>query len=349
MTIRSFRAARFAGSALVAGAMSLLWNAGCGGSPSNFTQLYFSPLFGERTTTGTDPGSVSTPGSDFFAGGNRADVDPCAEPQNRKIITVSLRNFDNQDFIHYFLAFVAFVDTDDAAGAVCEEDIAFYTSFGYEFVPADTLVPFGNFCVSGPALLYFHGGGAFRGAGGSGNANLVAGIAPAQGTAPSFDNFFTASGAQVPVPDLILWHNPGTGGGAQLKVSVSDPAPCATDTTVVNVDPDCAQDAFYYVDTGDRFSGSNTLGLNSGRRTPNEIQGTGCECGAFSPTNFAQELAPSGTSAAQSRCNEFLRGGRIDFAFIRDDRDPPIPQLLWRVTDSAGSVAHEFDPRADIP
>lgn len=349
MTIRCSRAVQFALAFASAGAMSLLWSAGCGGSSSDYVQLFNTPLFGERTTTGTGTDNISTPGSDFFSGGGRTNTDPCDEPQSRKIITISMRSYDTADYIHYFLALVAFVETDEFTGAVCQDDIAFYTSFGYEFIPDGSAVPFGNYCISGPALLYFHGAGAFRGAGGSGDANLVAGIKPAQGTAPSFDNFFTSSGAQVPVPDLILWHNPGTGGGAQLKVSRSNPDPCSTGTTVANVDTDCAQDAFYYVDSGDRFSGSNTLGLNSGRRTPNEIQGTGCECGAFSATNFTQELAPSGTSAAQARCNEFLRGGRIDFAFIRDDLDPPIPQLLWRVTDAAGSVAHDFDPRADLP
>jgi hypothetical protein len=44
-----------------------------------------------------------------------------------------------------------------------------------------------------------------------------------------------------------------------------------------------------------------------------------------------------------------LRGGRIDYVFVRDDVDPPYPQLLWRVTDGNGSVAHNYDPDSSVP
>jgi hypothetical protein len=44
----------------------------------------------------------------------------------------------------------------------------------------------------------------------------------------------------------------------------------------------------------------------------------------------------------------FFRGGRIDYVFLREDTDPPFPQLVWRVTDSAGTRAQDFDPRANI-
>jgi hypothetical protein len=118
---------------------------------------------------------------------------------------------------------------------------------------------------------------------------------------------------------------------------------------VGNADPDCNQDAFYYVDEFDMMIGSIDieLGFGAGRRVPSEIQGTGCACTGFQDPY--QHLAPSGVAASSAACNEFLRGGRIEYVFVRDDTNPPYPQLLWRVTDQAGAEVHNFDPRANIP
>ncbi|TWT41196.1 hypothetical protein RAS1_38900 [Phycisphaerae bacterium RAS1] len=274
--------------------------------------------------------------------GNRSDADPCSLPQPQKFIRISMRN-QAPDFIHYFLALIAFVRSDTHPdGVVCEDDIGLYTAFGYQQVVDGQSQAFGNECIVGPALIYFHRSGQFRSAGAT--INLASGIGPAQGSTPTFDTFFTSAGAQVPVPNQILFHNPGTGEGAGLKVSRGSPDPCAN--VIGLLDPACQQDAFYYVDEGDLLAGSRGLGQNSGRRIPAEIQGTACQClGAGIPF---QVVAPSNTAATATLCDEFVRGARIEYVFFREDRTPPFPQLVWRVTDSGGQVVHDFDSRAPV-
>jgi hypothetical protein len=79
---------------------------------------------------------------------------------------------------------------------------------------------------------------------------------------------------------------------------------------------------------------------------PGDIQGSACQCRGLA--QGYQRLASASSSASAAQCDEFFRGGRIDYVFIKDDTDPPYPQLLWRVTDSAGARAHDFDSRASI-
>jgi len=327
---------------LVVGAALTL---GCAGSRTPLS-LIGNP-FTFVGSSGTPGGAAAGGESSFFDSGSRINVDPCSEPESRKFVRISMRNLATDSYIHYFLALIAFVNSDTYPdGAVCPDDIDLYTSFGYSEISEGAALEFGHYCIEGPALIYFHRAGQFRRGGGAGGSQLASAIAPAQGTNATFDSFFTSSGARVPVPNLILFHNPGTGEGANLKVSLSNPAPCDTGQVVI-ADPDCAQDAFYYVDEFDQLAGSIQLGVNSGRRTPSEIQGTGCQCTGFQDP--FQTLAPSGTSAANARCYEFLRGGLIEYVFVRDDREPPFPQLLWRVTDQSGAEVHDFDPRAEIP
>ena len=330
------------GTLATAGSIAAL---GCIGGPGGASALLVGPLFSQRVTANADgaTGGVDTGGSGFFNTGNRANLDPCEETNVRKFITISMRNFA-PDHIHYFLALVAFVDTDTQVGAVCADDIELYTDFGYTFVPENSTREFGDYCFSGPALIYFHKNGNFRGGSGFGSDEFASGIAPAQGNSPSFDAFFTSAGARVPVPDQILFHNPGTGEGAALQIAQLTGSPCTS--ILVPNSSQCSLDAFYYVDEFDLLTGSTAVGAGSGRRVPNEIQGTGCTVGfqeAFST------LAPSGTTALTATDNEFLRGGRVEFTFIREDLNPPIPQLLWRVTDAGGSVVHEPDTRANLP
>jgi hypothetical protein len=326
----------------------LTWSAGCGGGAAALF-LLGSPLFTERpTTTGTGDtggGGGTTDGGGFFGGGGRTTRDPCEEANNRKFVTISMRNQASLDFIHYFLLLVAFVDTDAQSGAVCQDDINLYTDFGYSFIPEGSQREFGDYCIEGPALLYFHESGNFRLGGGTGTDQFASAISPAQGNTPTFDSFFDSAGAMVPVPNQILFHNPGTGEGAALQVAPLTPNPCST-VVIGGATSQCSLDAFYYVDENDRLAGTTALGPGSARRVPNEIQGTGCLAG-FQEA-FAS-LAPSGTTASTAQNNEFLRGGRIEFVFIRQDLEPPIPQLLWRVTDASGVLVHDFDPRADIP
>ncbi len=149
----------------------------------------------------------------------------------------------------------------------------------------------------------------------------------------------------VPVPDEIYFHNPGTGEGDALQISQNATAPCAD--LIVLGDAECDQDAFYYVDENDLLTGSVELGVGSARRIPSEIQDTGCECAGFQDP--FQVLAPSGTGALDADCNEFLRGGLIEYVFVREDTNPPFPQLLWRVTDQSGAEVHDFDPRGPLP
>ncbi len=331
--------------------LSAGWSTGCiggGGGTLDALALLGSPLFSGfvgRSPTGdgsTDDGG----GSGFFGGGGRTNTDPCEESLSRKFVRITMRNQAQDDFIHYFLVLIAFVNGDTYPdGAVCVDDIPLYTSFGYTEVPEGASVEFGSYCITGPALLYFHQSGGFRRGGAGGTSSLAAAIAPAQGSNPSFDAFFNSAGAQVPVPNLIAFHNPGSGEGAALKISRSAAAPCDTATPQFG-DPLCDQDAFYYVDDQDRLSGSSALGIGSGRRVPSEIQGTSCECLGFN-TPF-QSLAPSSVTAASARCNEFVRGGRIEYAFLRNDTNPPFPQLVWRVTDASGATVQNFDERANL-
>jgi hypothetical protein len=288
---------------------------------------------------GTDGGGGTPP-----SGGATTD-DPCELSEALKVVRISMRNQDPDVYIHYFVAFVAFIHDPDAevpsTGAVCPDDISFYRQNGYSIQIADgDQTTFGNYCINGPALIYFHESGRFRAAGGTG---LASAIAPANGEVPTYDSFFTASGADIPVPNIILFHNPGTGEGAALKVSNNAVNPC--DPDALGGTPNCQQDAFYYVSEDDRPIGSPQLGFGSFRRAPAEIQGTGCQQGL---QDARQRLAPIGTTAAQASDNQFLRGGEIEYVFIRQDTDPPIPQLLWQVRDSRGAEAHDFDPRADL-
>ncbi len=318
--------------------------AGCGGGPLDPFGGNPFPYGGGGTVTGPGTAGRTTGGITTGAGGS---ADPCTLSQAQKLVRISMRNMDSTDYVHYFLVLIAFVNgTTYPNGAVCANDIAFYTAFGYTSVAEGSAVEFGNYCIQGPALYYFHRGGQFAGAGGTGASSLASAIAPAQGSTPTYDNFFGSAGAPVPVPNVILFHNPGTTAeGQALKISRNTTSPCSPGV-VVSGDPDCQQDAFYYVDETDRISGSTALGLGSGRRVPSEIQGTGCQCaGQNAPFS---SLALSGTAASTAGCSQFFRGGRIDYVFVRDDRDPPYPQLLWRVTDSGGAMAHDFDPRAGI-
>ncbi len=320
------------------------WSLGCSGADATMA-LLTAGMFGRTSiaTGGSDPNRGDLGGPGALGGGGRATGDACDEPLDRKFVTISMRSLVEDDHVHYFLVLVAFVQGETyRSGAVCPDDVATYTRFGYTQIPEGAEQAFGNFCFQGPALIYYHRQGRFRSAGGS----LESAIAPARGADASFDAFFTSAGARVPVPDLILFHNPGSGGGAGLLISRHRTDPCGDELFAGT--GACAQDSFYYVSDEGIMAGSNALGNGSGRRVPNEIQGTGCECAGRSDTPFAV-LAPSGASASDAECFEFLRGGRIEFVFIRRDQNPPIPQLLWRVTDSTGQVAHDFDSRADVP
>jgi hypothetical protein len=328
----------------VAGLLMCLWPAGCGGTGA--FQYIGSPFGTSGGSNGTSgPSTTGRSGGSSFGGADRTPLDPCAETQSRKFIRISMRNLVPDDYIHYFLVLVAYISSETyPAGAVCPDDVPLYTSFGYIQIPDGADREFGNFCIVGPALLYFHEGGQFRSAGGVGASQLASAIAPAQGTVATFDGFFTAAGAQVPVPDLIIFHNPGTGDGGRLKVSRNSANPCGMD--FVGATPACEQDAFYYVDERDFMTGSTALGPGSGRRVPNEIQDTGCAVGFNDPW---YQLAPSLVSANNVLHNEFMRGSKIDFVFVREDQDPPFPQLVWRVIDATGAVAHDFDSRANVP
>lgn len=319
---------------------------GCGGGSAQFFENFGTPY---RNTTvggtgGSGPGNTGT-GSGGL-GGTGGIIDPCDEAQLRKFVRISMRNASPDDFIHYFFVLVAFVQSDTFPdGTVCPDDIPLYTSFGYVEIPEGQQQEFGSYCFPGPALVYFHRAGQFRSAGGANQ--LASAIAPAQGSQATYDNFFNSAGAIVPVPSAIIFHNPGTGEGAALKISRNVANPCAAIVGGGTGPGLCQQDAFYYVDEEDRLVGSTALGTGSGRRVPSEIQGTACECLGFD--TGVQQLAPSNRTAANARCNEFLRGGRIDYVFIRNDTNPPIPQLVWRVTDASGGIAHNFDSRAQVP
>jgi hypothetical protein len=333
---------------------------GCGGGGTGWNAYYPWPVNtsdGSSTTTG--PGSTGTVTGGQQTAGDRTAGDPCTETLSRKFVTISMRNYA-RDYIHYFFVAVAFIDvdqTDDSVdipqfdgtpfpdGAVCSDDIGLYTQHGYSLIQSGVAKEFGDYCITGPALYYFHENGSFRVAAGTSDSGLGSAIAPAQGTLPSYDNFFTSAGAQIPVPDLILFHNPGAGSGAALKVSYPTASPCSSQDLDLG-DPPCYRDSFYYVAFDDVMVGSRALGVGSGRRVPSDIQGAGCEC--LGVSEGYQMLAPAGARATGARCNEFFRGGRIDYAFFEDDTTPAFPQLVWHVTDGSGSVAHEYSPLSPL-
>lgn len=327
---------------------------GCGGLSDAAGLLGSSIIRQNQAGTGgtTDGGTVGGDGG-FFGGGTggTGPTNPCDETLSRKFVRISMRNLNPDDFVHYFVGFVAFVNSETyPEGAVCPDDADLYTSFGYQAIAENQQVAFGTYCIEGPALLYFHRNGQFRNAGTGAGAPLASAIGPAQGEGTAFfDNFFTSAGAQVPVPNLILWHNPGGASGGSLRVSRGDPQPCAGGEFIGTFN-ECEQDAFYYVDDNDLPSGSATLGIGSSRRVPSEIQGTGCECPSIiTLTQGEQSLIPPTIAIRNRQCNTFARGGRIEYVFIRDDQTPPVPQLLWRVSDATGSVIQDFDSRVDVP
>lgn len=323
-------------SATLAGLASIV---GCGGGSDFYGAGSLFRFFANPALNPpAGPSSSGTSSGGQFGGSDRSSSDPCTEPQSRKFLRISMRNLA-PDNIHYFLALIAHVNgARYPAGAVCPDDIALYTQFGYEEISEGDTRSFGNICIEGPALLYFHEEGEFRSASG----DLAAGIEPSRGTGATFDRFFTSAGALVPVPNLILFHNPGTGPGFELKVAPTPGDPCNDSVSF----PDCLQDAFYYVGDFDLQIGTTALGVGSARRVPGEIQGTGCDCN--STGDPWQELAPSNATAASANCNEFLRGGTINYAFVRDDDTPPFPQLVWQVLDDGSSLVHDFDPRANV-
>lgn len=321
---------------------------GCaGGSFSYYQSVLGHAPFSTYAGSGDEP-QADGGGSSFFSGGSRTNIDPCSETNARKFIRISMRNLATDSYVHYFLVLVAYVNGEAyPTGAVCPDDIDLYTSWGYQEIPEGEAQEFGNLCVEGPALLYFHFSGQFRRAGGASGSQLASAIGPAQGTNATYDNFFTSGGATVPVPDRIYFHNPGAGEGAALQISWSSASPCGDAAAGVLIDSDCDQDSFYYVDESDLITGSVALGVGSGRRVPSEIQDSGCECLGFQRPY--QSLAPSGTGASNALCNEFLRGGLIEYVFVREDTNPPYPQLLWRVTDQSGAEVHDFDSRGPVP
>lgn len=345
-----FRPGLIARSALflvVGSGVCVLSQPGCTGEGMSYYQtvLGHGPF---DSYSGSSSQSQSSGGSSFFNQGGRGAVDPCSESTNRKYVRISMRSLVEGDYVHYFLVLIAYVNGETyPEGAVCADDTKIYTDAGYVEVPDGTEQTFGNYCIRGPALYYFHRGGQFRGAGsGTGTSGLSSAIGPAQGSSATYDSFFTSSGARMPIPNQIIFHNPGTGGGRSLKVSSNDADPC-NDSNNDSGDANCDQDAFYYVDESDLRTGSTALGSGAGLRVPNEIQGTGCTClGTDDPF---QSLAPSGTAASDANCNEFLRGGLIEYVFLREDTEPPFPQLIWRVFDANGGLVHDFDPSAPRP
>jgi hypothetical protein len=344
---KSLRKARrnVAAASLAAGLAVLIGCAPGWGFDTTFPLWGVSPFQTLAPGIDADAAGSNTTDSGFFSGGSTsATSDPCQESLNRKFVRISMRNHA-EDFIHYFLVLVAFENGEIYPdGAACAEDADLYTDFGYTRVNEGAAASFGNYCVTGPAFVYFHRAGRFRGTGAN---TLASAIAPAAGTNPTFDSFFTSSGAQVPAPNIIMFHNPGTGDGAQLSTRRY---PDACDQNIVTpVLDDCNLDAWYYVDQDDQFAGSNALGSGSGRRVPTEIQGTSCECGALAEGGAAGSvLAEPGVRSADVPCNAFVRGGRIEYAFVRDDTTPPYPQLLWRVTDNSGGQVHNFDSRSGL-
>lgn len=322
-----------------AGAFSLFVGLyGCSGGSD--TLLIGRSLFSDFVGTGSGGGSGGGGGGGGVGGVTdctpRGDIDPCSEPTGRKFVTISMQNLDTDDFVHYFFIAVAFqrddtadptVDPLHAFGGVCPTDSALYTQNGYTFFDSTSgdAATIGGYSFPTPVYIYFHLGGDFENAGGS----LASAIAPANSGQPTFDATFTSNGFDIPVPDLILFHNPGTGDGAALRVSTLTGIPCQ-------------RDAFYYVDDQDRRVGSNAIGTGSSRRVPNEIQGTGCRVNGSNADPF-QRLAPSCTDTNTRLLDEFARGGRIEYAFRRVDESPPIPQLVWRVTDDQGGQWQDFD------
>ncbi|MBN2447997.1 MAG: hypothetical protein JXO22_14800 [Phycisphaerae bacterium] len=346
---RSLRAPEFAGLTIVL-ACATLWCAGCMGGYQGLS-IFGSPYESTGSATAASgPGSTGFTSGGITSGNDRSNVNPCTESQSRRYIRISMRNETPEDYIHYFLVMVAYVydatGTDGYAdGAVCPDDYDLYRANGYTIeVDAGEERVFGNYCFTGPALIYYHESGRFQSTGGTTTRTLASAIGPAQGTLPTYDNFFTSAGAQLPVPNLILFHNPGTGEGANLITINNSGNPC--DTNQSTGAANCLRDAWYYVDSSDLMSGTPTSGAGSGRREPNEIQGTVCETG--DQREGWQQLAPSGVSAANAEDYEFLRGGRIDYVFIRDDQDPAFPQLVWKVVDERGAEVHDYDARSGV-
>lgn len=326
---------------------------GCGGGGVyDLLETYYGTPFYYAGTASSSSGigssGVSSGGS--LTGGSSGTTDPCDETEARKFIRISMRN-ESDDYVHYFLILVAFVNSDTYPnGAVCADDVQLYMSNGYISVAEGRYVELGGLCIPGPALYYFHRNGQFQQVSGN-TISLASAIAPGSASSPSYDATFTSAGKQIPVPDIIMFHNPGIGQGSSLLIADLPSDPCGNSGVLETVDPSCEWDSFYYVDENDRIVGSDAIGYGSGRRVPNEVQGTGCQCGISNdPYSILAPPTVSASTVADSSgyCDAFMRGGRIDYVFLREDTDPAFPQLVWRVRDASGTRVHDFDSRSGV-
>ena len=171
-------------AALAAAGWLPLLGCGSGGSAWDIIGSAFSYSSGGSTDTG--PTTTGRTGGSTFGQADRTPVDPCTESLARKFITISMRNYCT-DYIHYFFVAIAFVDVDETAegvvipsfdstqfpdGAVCPDDVSLYLQNGYQQIRAGEQLEFGDYCLTGPALYYYHRGGRFRISAGSGSTGL---------------------------------------------------------------------------------------------------------------------------------------------------------------------------------
>ncbi len=300
-----------------------------------------------------------------------ATVNVSVSAGSSRSIRLTLENQDPNRYIHYHLHLIAFRE-DIPVG-----DESRYEAFGYEWFPAGVQFGCYNFSHARGLYYYYHEEGRFR-------ANLdntndstnpvLSGIEPASPSSNSLDRFF--ADRVVPVPSLILFHDPGSSVPSQFNRLNRSNGISALVTSVLACAPTCfacSQPSWYYVTAADLPAGQIPGSCAGASRTditrflrffrvPAETQDNVCgECaGLTTPfpaqdTSAAHWLQSTAVNAAvypnpaqtpsNSDCFEYFIGAQVRYVFtnagdILPTTATPGPSLKWEVTTTSGDVIH---------
>jgi len=291
-------------------------------------------------------------------------------PTNRNIY-LTLQNAVTDRYIHYHLHLIAFRE-DVAPG-----DESRYESFGYRMYTSPQTIGCYTFpaTVARPLFYYYHQNGRFRTEITDTSRPLLSGIQSAvSATQPRLDPFF--AGRVVPVPSLILFHDPRNTVPSPFDQNRNSHTINSTLANVTNCTASCeicSRASWYYVTATDVPSGFPGLGCTRGRdpsdnsrilryfRVPAETQDTVCwDCssaaGNLPPigvdtsavhwlhnTAVGQAVWPNPAGSTSLQCFEYYLGSFVTYTFTNaGDTAPagtsPPPSLKWEVRTPSGIV-----------
>ncbi len=292
-----------------------------------------------------------------------ATLDVLIAGQTDRKIILTLRNEMTDRYVHYHLHLIAF-RKDVPIG-----DESRYEAFGYVRYPSG--VNFGCYTFTQDLFYYYHRNGQFRADITDSGSALRSGIAPATSASqPKLDPSF--SNRNVPLPSLILFHDPGTGplpdafdddrGADTINPALDDATNCGCDV--------CAQASWYYVTELDVpvgiappcSAGRDPAAMGRYFRVPGETQDTVCDdCSSLVATlplagteachwlhntalNEAVWPQPAG-AVGDVRCYEYYLGSVVTYTFTDDGTTTGLdanvlPSLKWEVRTLTGQIIH---------